>query len=365
VPATLKDIARALGVSVGTVSKALGDGADVGAETRERVLEQARAMGYVRNLVARGLRAQHTRTAGVVLDNLASEFGASVVAGLQDQLRRCGYQSLVISASRHPELERRAVTTLLERAVDGIVFADTRLHSTDQLPPQVAAAALPVVFVNRRLDASATHFVGPDDAFGGYLATEHLIGHGHRRIAHAAGPGGWPATADRLRGYRLALEDYGIAYDESLVTHCDWFVEPGAAAGRRLLRRPDPPSAIFAANDRIAAGIVDAARELGLAVPGQVAIVGYDNRQLAEYVRPALTTVELPLYAMGVEAGTLLVDQMEGRLITPVSRLVRGSLVYRQSCGNHTRYVGVVAPRAGVEDPGRAPPAGAGPAAPG
>ena len=204
------------------------------------------------------------------------------------------------------------------------------------------------MFVNRRpRAATAAGFVGPDDVFGGYLATEHLIGHGHRRIAHLAGPSQWQASWDRLDGYRRALGDYGLDLDERLLAWGDWTVESGSRATMTLLDQPEPPTAIFVANDVMAAGAIDAARERGLTLPDDLALVGFDAREMSRYLRPALTTVTRPTYDLGRTAASLLVEQVMKLRSGPATVAVRGRLVYRTSCGGH----GIDAEPAGTDDP--------------
>ena len=344
----IKDIARELGVSLATVSRALADSPDISAETKERVWATAEALNYLPNLMARSLRSKRSRVIGVVVQEVASEFGAQAIRGINDELSRCGYQMLLSGGSTSPEQEQIAVATLLERSVDGLIVADVRHHVVDALPPELENARLPVVFVHRRPRASTTaSFVGPDDVFGGYLAAEHLIGHGHRRIAHLAGPSQWQASWDRLDGYRRALGDYGLELDERLLAWGDWGVESGYRATMALLDQPEPPTAIFVANDVMAAGAIDAARERGLSPPDDLALVGFDAREMSRYLRPALTTVTRPTYDLGRTAASLLVEQVMKLRSGAASVAVRGRLVYRSSCGAHS----VDAAPAGTDDP--------------
>jgi LacI family transcriptional regulator len=344
----IKDIAKELGVSLATVSRALADSPDISSDTKERVWATAEALNYLPNLMARSLRSKRTRVVGVVVQEVASEFGAQAIRGIHDELNRCGYQMLLSSGSTSPEQERVALSMLLERSVDGLIVADALHHVVDALPSELENARLPIVFVNRRPRATTSaSFVGPDDVFGGYLATEHLIGHGHRRIAHLAGPTEWQASWDRLDGYRRALADYGLVYDERLVVRGDWTLESGHEATAVLLDQPEPPTAIFVANDVMAAGTIDVARERGLALPDDLALVGFDAREMSRYLRPTLTTVTRPTYDLGRNAASLLVEQVMNLRSGPSTVAVRGRLVYRASCGGHS----VQAEPVGTEDP--------------
>lgn len=344
----IKDIARELGVSLATVSRALADSPDISVETKERVWAAAEALNYLPNLMARSLRSKRTRVIGVVVQEVASEFGAQAIRGIHDELTRCGYQMLLSSGSTSPDQERVAISMLLERSVDGLIVAEVVHRTADTLPAGLEGARLPLVFVNRRPPESASaSFVGPDDLFGGYLATEHLIGHGHRRIAHLAGPTEWQASWDRQEGYQRALTDYGLVYDKRLVARGDWTIESGYRATVRLLDQPEPPTAIFVANDVMAAGAIDAARERGLTPPEDLALVGFDAREMSRYLRPALTTVTRPTYELGRSAASMLVEQVMKLRAGPATVAVRGRLVYRGSCGRH----GIEAEPTGMDDP--------------
>jgi LacI family transcriptional regulator len=349
----LKDIARELGVSLATVSRALADSPDISAETKERVWSAAETLNYVPNLMARSLRSRRTKVIGVVVQEVATEFGSQAIRGIHDELGRCGYQMLLSSGSSSPEQERLGLAMLLERSVDGLIVVDAQHHAAEGPPDELESARVPVVFVNRRLPSSATAcFVGPDDVFGGYLATEHLIGHGHRRIAYIAGPAEWQASWDRLDGYRRALADYGLAFDEGLVRRGDWAIDSGYEATASLLDLPEPPTAIFVANDVMAAGAIDAARAQGLRLPDDLALVGFDAREMSRYLRPALTTVTRPTYELGRTAASLLVERVMKLRSGTSTVSVRGRLVYRASCGSHS----IDAEPPGLDDPYRCLP---------
>lgn len=333
----LKDIARELGISLATVSRALADSPDVSAETKEKVWATAEALNYLPNLAARSLRLRRSKVVGVIVENVSHEFGAQIVRGIHDQLMRSGYQMLLSSVAGSADDEQAAVETLRERSVDGLIVADAVHHVAEAPAPELADGKLPIVFINRRLAApGAASYVEPDDIHGGYVATEHLLGHGHRRIAYIAGPPAWQPSWDRLEGYRRALADYGLGYDESLIAWGDWGLESGYAATHELLSLPKPPSAIFVANDVMAAGAIDAARERGLTPPVDLGLVGYDGREMSRYLRPALTTVTKPTYELGRAAANLLIDRIMKLGGAPSALAVRGRLIYRASCGTHS-----------------------------
>ncbi|HIC88761.1 MAG TPA: LacI family transcriptional regulator, partial [Anaerolineae bacterium] len=218
----------------------------------------------------------------------------------------------------------------IARPVDGIIFVDTWFHSANKAPP---VSDKPYVFVNRFFGAADCNCVGPDDCYGARLAVEHLVRLGHRRIAFINGPEGWEASANRLAGYRDALTMHGLPFDPTLVCSGMWEVRDGYRAIRDLMVLPDPPTAIFAGNDFMAIGAIYALRDAGLRVPEDLAVVGYDDREVASLVRPALTTVTLPCYEMGQAAARLLLSQLGDQEKPAIAERVRGRLVVRESCG--------------------------------
>lgn len=331
-PVTLADVAEAAGVSISTVSRALTNSDHtVNEDTRHRILRVAQELGYQPNLLARGLRSDRTFTIGVILDNISSPFAPPIVRGIQDELKPAGYSVILTNSDWDPHVEAGSVRAFVARPVDGIIFVDTWLHSANETPPPTEK---PYVFVNRLFSATHHNCIGPDDHYGARLATEHLAQLGHRRIAFINGPAGWEASDNRLAGYRAALAAHNLPFDRRLVHWGTWEVRDGYRAAQALLELPDPPTAIFAANDFMAIGAIYALQDAGVHIPADIAIVGYDNREIASLVRPALTTVTLPCYEMGQAAARLLLTQLtDGEVSRATGRLLRGQLIVRESCG--------------------------------
>jgi LacI family transcriptional regulator len=328
---TLADLAKAAGVSISTVSRALtGSDHPVNEKTRQRILRLADELGYEPNLLARGLRSDCTFTIGVILDNISSPFAPPVVRGIQDEVKRANYSIILTNSDWDPVVEAESVRTFISRPVDGIIFVDTWLHSANEEPPP---SEKPYVFVNRLFGATDCNCIGPDDRYGAQLAAGHLARLGHRRIAFINGPEGWEASLNRLAGYRDALAAYGLPFDRALVRCGTWEVRDGYRAARELIALADPPTAIFAGNDFMAIGAIYALQDAGLHVPKDVAVVGYDDREVASLVRPALTTVTLPCYEMGEAAARLILSQLEDQAKPATAEQVRGRLVVRESCG--------------------------------
>lgn len=337
-PVTLQQLAQVAGVSVSTVSRALNDSDHaVNQNTRQRILTLAKQLGYRPNVMARSLKTDRTFSIGIIVDNIVSPFTPTMIRGIQDYLKTFGYFSLIINTDWNPEMEAEAVHDLISRSIDGIIFVESWLREPN---PTLDVANKPYVFVHRLFGTAERNAVSVDDFYGGRVATEHLIQLKHRRIALISGPPGWGSSENRLRGYRAALEHAGIPFEPACVYEGDWEVQSGFAAAKYLLTLSDPPTAIFAANDLMALGAIYALQESGRRVPDDVAVVGYDDREIASIARPSITTVSLPCYEMGTQSAKLLLRLLhsktsgldhEAESAKPVK--IKGKLLVRESSG--------------------------------
>jgi LacI family transcriptional regulator len=294
----MADVGRLAGVSPTTVSFVINNRADAGIsmETRRAVLEAVELLGYRPNRAAQGLRTRRTHTIGLVTDRVGvTPHGGRTISGAHDVAQE--NRSLLLIVNSNPRLVRAAVDDLLDRQVDGIVFA---AEGTCRMAPPEAALQVPTVLVNCFAPANPVPCVLPDEARGGRDATELLIAAGHRTIAHLTGYRGAWATRERLKGYFAALADAGIPRDDELVLTGNFRTDSGYELARAVLARKDRPTAIFCGNDRMAMGAYQALAEAGLRVPEDMSIVGYDDQEdLAAELRPPLTTLRLPYYEMG------------------------------------------------------------------
>jgi LacI family transcriptional regulator len=330
-PITLSELAKVAGVSVSTASRALNNSDHkVNEETRQRILHLARELGYRPNMVARGLKTDRTFTIGIIVDNIVSPFSPLIIRGIQDHLKNHNYFSVIINADWDPEAETEAVHQLISRSIDGIIFVESWLRGAN---PTLDLANKPYVFVHRLFSGVFNNLVLADERYGAHLAVEHLAGLGHQRIAFINGPHGWGASLDRFAGYQDALEQLGVPYDPELVAEGLWEVQSGYPAAKQFLALPERPTAIFAANDLMALGAIYAIQEAGLRVPEDIALVGYDDREIANISRPTITTVTLPCYEMGQASALMLLRRFdnEGDVEEPIK--VRGKLIIRESCG--------------------------------
>jgi LacI family transcriptional regulator len=303
---TMKDIARDLGISIGTVSKVLREHPDIGPETRERVRQRMRELNYRPNLTARALVTGRTNSIGLVVPDLVHPFFGEVAGGLSRLLRKKGYGLIISSSDEDPELETRAIDQLLARRVDALVLASCQ--SDPEFFRHLESQKTPFVLIDRRPDDASVNFVGVDDESIGRMATEHLIAMGCRRIAHIGGPEISTAIG-RLNGYRQALARHGLPVEPQYTTsreHGDEASDDtGYTAMNDLLALQPPPDGVFCYNDPTAMGAMQAALEKGFRIPQDLAIVGSGNVRYAKFLRVPLSTIDQQSAEIGDRAARL------------------------------------------------------------
>ncbi|TNY38323.1 LacI family transcriptional regulator [Thermomonospora catenispora] len=321
----MRNVAERAGVSKSLVSLVMRGSPHVSERRRQAVLKAARELGYRPNAVARSLVEGRTRLIGAIVADLHNPFFAEFLDGLQESLHGEGLRMLVGSGRWDPLFEAEAVEAFLEMRVDGLVLLSVVPDSL-----QEAAANVPVVVVGER-DVDGVDIVVDDDELGASLAVDHLVRLGHRRIAHIEGA---PSTTARYRrsGYENAMRKHDLA-EQITVEPGDFTEEGGYRAARTLLSRPDRPTAIFAPNDLVATGVLSAADELGLKVPEDVSVVGYDNTHLAAIRHISLTSVDQPRRDMGRIAAEMLRARIEDPSRPPRQNLVVPHLVVRSTTG--------------------------------
>ncbi|HZX01440.1 MAG TPA: LacI family DNA-binding transcriptional regulator [Kribbella sp.] len=334
---TLRDIAEQVGVSASSVSLVLNDRGQgrVRSDVAERIRAVAAELGYVPNLLARGLKTKQSLTIGLVSDGVASiPFAGQMLAGAQLAAAEEGYLLMLIDTVGHPEVEGPATRALLQRNIEALIVA-AEFHREVALP--MVPSSLPIVVLDGRPKDGDADWVVPDEAGGARAATERLIAAGHRRIAFCnVADAMFVARELRRTGYEHALRDAGIEVDPSLVVDA---ADPSAAAGRvpalEMLRRPDRPTAVFCFSDQLAMGFYQVAQQLGLEIPRDLSVVGFDNHQfIADSILPGLTTIQLPHRAMGEWAAEQAIARSRGTAgPAPVHRLMPCPIVERSSVG--------------------------------
>jgi LacI family transcriptional regulator len=307
---TIADVANEAGVSSMTVSRVINDRDDVSPATRERVLEVIERLGYRPSGIARGLATRRTGTLGLVVPDVSNPFFSDVVRGAEHVAYAEGYNVFLCNTEEDSARELTVLQSLEEKRVDGLVLCSSRLGD-DELC-EVVTRYPGVVLVNRRLLGGRVCSVWLDDERGGRLATQHLLQAGHRAIGWLAGPEVSHSGRLRAKGYRDALASHGLPYYPDWVRSCTPVVQGGLDGTHDLLATHPELTALFCYNDLVAIGALQACVELGLNVPGDVSLVGYDDTPLAALVTPPLTTCRVPRYALGAQALRLLLGQIEG-----------------------------------------------------
>ncbi|MBP9898459.1 MAG: LacI family DNA-binding transcriptional regulator [Gemmatimonadales bacterium] len=328
---TIRDVARAAGVSVATVSRAVNESHLVAGETLARVRGVASRMGYVPHGAARSLVMRRTHTIGVLLPDLYGEFFSEVIRGIDQTVRKAGYHCLVSSA-QHDGTQLESALASMRGRVDGLILMSPEF--TGDLPRRTLQGDFPVVLLNCPPTDLAFDSLSVANYDGAYAMVQHFIGLGHRRIAMIQGAVGNFDAAERLRGYRAALLDAGLPLGPELEVPGDFSEGSGDAATRVLLQRAERPTAIFAANDAMAIGALSALREAGVRVPEEIALGGFDDIPMARYLAPALTSVHVDISALGARTAARLLarlDRTPGH--GPIRDILPTTLVVRRSCG--------------------------------
>lgn len=306
---TIRDVARAAGVSTATVSQVLNGGRPVADATRLRIEEVIAELGYRPNSLARGLKTLRSQLIGVVLPDLSNPFYPSLVRGAQERLRVSGYHAVVVNTDADRHQERDLVAELIARQVDGLVLITFTLSESEYAA--IAAQGVPFVVVGRTDGFDHVH---TSDYAAAFEMTTYLLNAGYGSVAHLAGPTGPAAgpASPRLAGYRAAMRKRGLRGAKAPVVHGEFTVAGGHKAMVRLLESGDRPRAVFCANDLMALGAIEAARAYGLRVPADLAVAGFDDIDAASLVRPSLTTVGHSAADMGAKAAGLLLGRMSG-----------------------------------------------------
>jgi LacI family transcriptional regulator len=328
---TLREVAKEAGVHPATASRALNTRtrALVNPDTAERVLSAASTLGYHPNSIARGLKTNRSYTIGVVIPDIQNPLFPPIIRGIEDRLDQAGYTLVMVNTDNNPERERLGFRAMRSRQVDGFITATARLDHV--LLDEVSAGEVPMVLVNRRVEDGSLPSATADDRKGVRLAVDHLAELGHTRIAFLGGPVNISTGWQRRESFIAAMGDRGLDTEAGLVATGRAFT---AMEGRRLCANALDTgefTAIVAGNDLMAVGCYDALHERGLACPGDVSVVGYNDMPFSDRFMPPLTTIRIPHYEIGVAAADLLLGQLEdgadGRreLVLEPSLVVRGS----------------------------------------
>lgn len=311
---TIKDIAKELGVSTSTVSRALRDSYEINPETKKLVLECAKRMNYHPNPIALSLKERKSRSIGIIVSEIANSFFSKAINGVESVAHERGYNVVISQTQESYRKELRILEYLASRSIDGLLISiATETRDTGHFA-ELHARGLPLVFFDRITEDIQTHTVVADNFQGAYEVTEHLIRNGYSRIAHITNSGNLSITQERLEGYQAALKHHGLPADETYVQFCYHggmiHSELERSVNALLQLRPGP-DAIFTAGDKLTTGCLKILRARGIKIPEEMGLAGFSNSDLAEVTEPPLTIVKQPAFEMGQTATLLLLDLIE------------------------------------------------------
>lgn len=330
-PASIHDVAQRAGVSAATVSHVLNASRFVSDETRQRVLSAVQDLGYIPSAIARGLRSRRTRTIGLIVSDVENPYFTEVARAVERRAADAGYTVVLGNTDEDPARERAIVQVMLSQRVDGIVLAPAAGDHDLAHLRTAQERQVPVVLVNRRLEGIAATTVTADADTGSYELTRHAIAQGHRRIAAVRGRLDTSTTQDRLRGYRRALEEAGIDDDPALVVMGGSKTGAAYEATAQLLEVSPRPTCIYAFNNLMTEGVLLALKDLDVACPEEMSLVGFDDFRSARAITPPLTVVAQPTHEIGRVATELLLRRLDGEdvedVVLPTRLVIRGSCV--------------------------------------
>ena len=327
---TLQDVASLAGVSQATAGRALGGYGTISEDSRQRVEQAATKLGYRTNAVARALASGTTKSIGLVIGDIENPFFATVARGLSDVVQEAGYTVVLANADENWDMERQALEVFDTRSVDGLVVAPA--PGSDASSIEKLGNRIPLVVIDRDLPGLDVDSVLVDNVAGAASATRHLVNLGHREIGLVTEPPVISSVRERIQGYEQVLEENGLATSPSLRAEGTPRLEGGLLAATELLNSPDRPHAIFATTNTMTAAVLAAAAELGLKIPEDLSLVGFDDSEWMRLVSPPITVVRQPVYALGQATGRLLNDRINGWTGDPKQLRLKTELVVRESC---------------------------------
>ena len=327
---TLSDIAGEVGVSIMTVSRALADRPGVAVETKQRIMDVAKRLGYT---AAAGNRAavRSAPTIGILVNNIGSEYISEIIDGISNILEVAAYDSVIYNPNRLRRSPDDYIFEVSQRQMDGMLIAAANILQSIDYLEQVSQQRFPIVLIDQKVSGSSLPYVTASNWQGAYDAMRYLEQLGHRRVGFVAGPLTESPSSERLTGYRDALTQHSIPYDEQLVRYGDFTRQSGYQCGQSLLSLREPPTAIFASNDPMAFGVMKAIQQAGKRIPEDISVIGFDDITSSADAHPPLTTVRQPLREMGRVGAQILLDMLRGHVHQDKVEL-RTSLILRDSC---------------------------------
>lgn len=326
--ATIKDVAKASGVSVATVSRVINNSTSVSKNTRDSVMQAIKDLNYQPNLLGRNLRRTETRMVLVLLPTISNPFYARIVKGMEDVAHKNGYNIMLCNTDSDRGREKLYLNLLRNRLSDAVVFMGPELDKEELTE---IGECFPVVQCCEYKEGARVSHVSIDNFAAAYTAVRHLIGLGHSRIGLITSGNSFVSTIQRKNGYSKALKDSGLSFSKSMVKYGDYGFKSGLRAAKQFLAMEEKPTAIFAISDIMAIGAMRAVKEAGMKVPDDVAVMGFDDVSFASMCAPLLTTISQPKYDLGCIAMELLLKQIRGEMKEPEDIFLEHELIIRES----------------------------------
>ncbi len=328
---TIKDIAKILGISKSTVSRALSEHSDVNQETRKKILEVAQQLNYQPNALALNLKQQRTNTIGVIIPETVNRFFAKAIGGIQRVANLAGYNVMICQSDESYITEKNNLRSLIASHVDGVIISvSSETDRTDHFD-MLLQKKIPVVFFDRIREDLNTSQVYTDNYEISFVGTEHLIQQGCKRIAIIAGPQNLHNSRNRLNGYLDALKKHDMPIKESYIVHSNFTGGNIEEYTLYLIHLPQPPDAVFAINDYAAVEMMHVLKKNGLKIPEDIAVLGFNNENICRFVEPPLSTIDLPSYDMGAVSAEILLAQIRDASAPIQRKLVKSQLIVRES----------------------------------
>lgn len=328
----MKEIAKKLGVSVSTVSRALKDSPELHPDTKKRIVEMAESMNYQYNLLAQSLRISKTKVLGVIVPELTSHFFSSNISGIQDTASKRGYNVMICQSNESFDQEKANLRTLVAAQVDGLLISLSRETKTYDHLHDLYNREIPFMMFDRVTEEIPVSKVTVDDAHGAYLVVDHLLKQGCKRVAFVSGPEDLYISKKRKEGYIKALLEHGKSAEDAIIYTTDLTTEGNKQVGEKILSDSNRPDAVFCLIDPLAIDVLLVFKEHGIKVPQDIALAGFTNNPTSGVIEPSLTTVSQPGYEMGVIAAGHLLDQLDEIVTTePRSFVLQTTLIPRNS----------------------------------
>lgn len=332
---TIKDVAKQVGVSTATVSHVINKTRFVSEDLKERVLKAIRDLNYQPNAIARSLVKRKTHTIGIIISDILNPFYTAIVRGIEDVTHKSGYSVMLCNTDEDPGKEKLYIQVLLEKRIDGLAISTAFQNGVHPLLSQLKG--IPLVSIVRRIKGLNSDAVLGDNTGGAYQAIDHLIKLGHRRIGIISGPRGLSSGAERLEGYKKALDHYRIPIDEQFIKFGDFKRRSGYSLTIETFRKGPFPTALFVANNQMASGALQALNELKIRIPEDISFVSFDDMEWYSLLHPPLTTVEHSPYLLGKTAGEMLLQKVGHKRKNPKKVIIPSYLIVRRSTGKIIR----------------------------